>query len=78
MMWHDTVERGQAWLKMKKAEGDQEFFPILIDQGDRLAIELGVMATPETFVLSPEGCVNRKFTGPITVDMLAAELEPLL
>jgi cytochrome c biogenesis protein CcmG/thiol:disulfide interchange protein DsbE len=73
VMWHDTVVRAKAWLKKNDAA-----FPILVDPGDRLAIELGVMATPETFVINTDGCVNKKFTGPVTVDLLASELEPLL
>jgi cytochrome c biogenesis protein CcmG/thiol:disulfide interchange protein DsbE len=73
VMWHDTVARAKAWLKKNDAA-----FPILVDPGDRLAIELGVMATPETFVINTEGCVNKKFTGPVTVDLLASELESLL
>ena len=75
VMWHDTEAQAKAWLRENEAA-----FPILVDSSgsDRIAIELGVTATPETFVLNSEGCVNKKFTGPVTVDMLASELEPLL
>jgi cytochrome c biogenesis protein CcmG/thiol:disulfide interchange protein DsbE len=72
-MWHDTLSKAGAWLQRNEAA-----FPILVDPGDRLAIELGVSGVPETFVIGSDGCVIRKFIGPVTANMLASELEPLL
>jgi len=77
VMWHDEISRARAWLQTSENAG-RENFPILVDPGDRLAIELGVSGVPETFVVDGAGCVMRKFTGPVTVDLLAEELEPLL
>ena len=77
VMWHDEISRARAWLAASESSG-RENFPILVDPGDRLAIELGVSGVPETFVVDAEGCLMRKFTGPVTVDMLANALEPLL
>ena len=73
IMWHDTVPNAKNWLL-----SNTPAFPILVDPGDRLAVELGVSGVPETFILDSEGCVQEKFIGAVSTEMLAAELEPLL
>ena len=53
-------------------------WPSLIDEGGRLAIEFGVTGPPETFFIDASGIVRTRELGPVTDDVLAAELEPLV
>lgn len=49
-----------------------------VDPKGRAAIEWGVYGVPETFVLSKEGTIVYKFTGPLTPDKVRSTLLPLL
>jgi cytochrome c biogenesis protein CcmG/thiol:disulfide interchange protein DsbE len=53
-------------------------WPNLIDEGGRLAIEFGVTGPPETFFIDAGGVVRGRESGPVTEDVIAAELEPLV
>lgn len=60
---------------MERLGGD---WPTLLDPGIRTAIEFGVYGVPETYILRPDGRVAYKHTGPITWDVLQAEVQGLL
>lgn len=49
-----------------------------VDPKGRAAIEWGVYGVPETFVLSKDGTIVHKFTGPLTPDKVRATLLPLM
>jgi cytochrome c biogenesis protein CcmG/thiol:disulfide interchange protein DsbE len=50
-------------------------FPTLIDQQGKTAIAYGVGGVPETFFLDRQGIIVAKFSGPMTTDVLQANLE---
>jgi cytochrome c biogenesis protein CcmG, thiol:disulfide interchange protein DsbE len=50
----------------------------LIDEGGRLAIEFGVTGPPETFFIDADGVVRERQPGPVTDEVLRAELDPLV
>jgi cytochrome c biogenesis protein CcmG/thiol:disulfide interchange protein DsbE len=49
----------------------------LVDRDGRAAIDFGVSAAPETFVIDAQGVVRFKQTGPLTPDVIAREILPL-
>ena len=66
--------------------GDAEIFlqqqgheyPNGIDHDGRIAISYGVRGIPEKFFLDREGRIARKFSGPMTADLLRQILDTLL
>ena len=41
-------------------------------------LSLGVFGLPETYLINEDGKIIYKFMGPITMDILKNEIEPLL
>ena len=72
--WKDEPATGLAWLKRF---GDP-YALVGADLEGRVAIEWGVYGAPETFVVDRRGMVRDKFTGPITPELAATRLKPLL
>ena len=48
----------------------------LVDRDGRKAIDFGVSAAPETYVIDAEGIVRFKQTGPLTPDVIATKILP--
>ena len=55
------AERGGDW-------------PVMVTNTGRAAIDFGVTAVPETYLVSPSGQIAQKFTGGVTEAGLVAEL----
>lgn len=53
-------------------------YPNGIDHDGRIAISFGVRGIPEKFFLDREGRIARKFSGPMTPDLLRQILDTLL
>jgi cytochrome c biogenesis protein CcmG/thiol:disulfide interchange protein DsbE len=49
-----------------------------VDSDSRLAIDLGVTGAPETFLVDREGRIRYKQVGPITPDLWADTILPLI
>jgi cytochrome c biogenesis protein CcmG/thiol:disulfide interchange protein DsbE len=49
----------------------------LVDLDGRKAIDFGVTAAPETFLIDAQGIVRFKHTGPLTPDIVEREILPL-
>lgn len=54
------------------------FTAIGVDQMGRAAIDWGVYGVPETFVVGPDGIIVHKFIGPLTAEIVASDLRPLI
>lgn len=50
----------------------------VFDEAGGVAIDWGVYGTPETFVVDRDGIIRYKHVGPLTDDLIARELLPLL
>jgi cytochrome c biogenesis protein CcmG/thiol:disulfide interchange protein DsbE len=48
------------------------------DEPGRVAIDWGVYGVPETYLVDRQGIIRWRFAGPITPEILAQELRPLL
>ena len=49
-----------------------------VDYDGLIALEFGVFGLPETYLINESGKIIYKFMGPITMDILKNEIEPLL
>lgn len=50
----------------------------VFDETGAVAIDWGVYGTPETFVVDHDGIIRFKHVGPLTDELIASELLPLL
>jgi cytochrome c biogenesis protein CcmG/thiol:disulfide interchange protein DsbE len=72
--YKDRREDAQPWLRQL---GDP--YRVSVFDGDgRAAIDLGVYGVPETFVVDAQGIVRFKHVGPLTPEVIAQKIEPLL
>ena len=69
--WKDDAVAAQRWLARR---GDPYVFTVVDQQGD-VAIDYGVVAAPETFVIDRQGVIRHKHQGPIDARVGAELLE---
>jgi cytochrome c biogenesis protein CcmG, thiol:disulfide interchange protein DsbE len=74
VLYNDTPANGRAWIR----EMGGQTYPALIDTGSRTAIDYGLYGVPETFIIGRDGKVVHKQIGPLSMQKLAAILDPLL
>lgn len=72
--YKDERPDGLAWLR----EGGNPYVESLFDHEGRIGIDFGVYGVPETFIIDKAGVIRHKHIGPITPDVLANDIEPLL
>ncbi len=73
VLYQDEEAKARPFLKRNGS-----VFPTLVDPGQRVAIDYGVAGVPETFIITKDGQIARKFSGPVSYQVLAETLEPLL
>ena len=72
--WKDSVQNAQNWLHER---GD----PYLLSTSDLagdVAIDYGVYGAPETFIIDEQGMIIFKHIGPLTAEVVNANILPLL
>ena len=72
--YKDTRADANAWLASFGNPYDASFF----DEDGRVGIDFGVYGVPETFVIDSNGVIRMKHIGPLTPEVLAKKIEPLL
>ncbi|HVI55789.1 MAG TPA: DsbE family thiol:disulfide interchange protein [Luteibacter sp.] len=72
--YKDDPQAATAWL----AEHGNPFDVIVADREGRSAIDFGVYAAPETFLVDAKGVIRYKRIGPITPEVLDKEIRPAL
>jgi cytochrome c biogenesis protein CcmG/thiol:disulfide interchange protein DsbE len=72
--WKDEPADAKRWL----AQFGNPYTEIAVDQSGRTGIDFGVYGAPETFVIDDKGIVRYKHVGPLTPEVVAGEIEPLL
>ena len=72
--WRDDPARASLYMKRK---GDPYTFHG-VDPDGRTAIDWGVYAAPETFLVGADGTVLHKHFGPLTVEVWTSKFLPLL
>ena len=72
--YKDTREAGQAWLR----QFGNPYLASAFDADGRAGIDWGVYGVPETFLIDAQGRVRLKHIGPLTDEVIATRIEPLL
>ena len=72
--YKDKPDEGKAWLTQF---GDPYTLSIA-DLDGRVGIDYGVYGVPETFVIDKRGVIRHKHIGPVTPQVLANEILPLV
>ncbi len=72
--YKDERADAMAWL----ARFGNPYDASLVDADGRVGIDFGVYGVPETFVIDRDGIIRLKHIGPLTPDVLATKIEPLL
>ncbi len=50
----------------------------MFDDEGRVGIDYGITGVPETFVIDQQGVIRLKHVGPLTADVIATQIEPLI
>jgi len=72
--WKDAPEDAQRWL----SQFGNPYTLILADMEGRSAINWGIYGAPETFLVDANGIVAWKYVGPLTDEIIEAQLLPAL
>ena len=72
--YKDTRPAGLGWLRQFGNPYTASWF----DADGRAGIDWGVYGVPETFLIDAQGRVRLKHIGPLTEDVIAQKIEPLL
>ena len=72
--YKDTKSDGEEYLKVMGNPFDE----IVFDPNGEIGMELGVYATPETFLINKEGLIIHKHVGEITKEIWNENFLPLI
>jgi len=72
--WKDEDSQAVQWL----ARLGNPYEVVAADHEGRIAIDWGVYAAPETFLVDPQGIVVYKYTGPLTLEAWQTQFVPRL
>jgi cytochrome c biogenesis protein CcmG/thiol:disulfide interchange protein DsbE len=72
--YHDDPEDAQRWL----AQFGDPYALVVSDVEGRTALDWGIYGAPETYLVDAQGIVRWKHVGPLTDEIVAHELLPLL
>jgi cytochrome c biogenesis protein CcmG/thiol:disulfide interchange protein DsbE len=72
--WKDEDPTALQWL----SELGNPYEVVAVDREGRTAIDWGVYAAPETFLVDPQGIVVYKFIGALTLEAWESQFVPRL
>lgn len=73
ILYQDTPDGARTFLDRYGDGG----WPTLLDPDGQITVDLGVTGPPETFFVDAAGIVRARHIGPLTAEVLAAELGAL-
>ncbi len=72
--YRDKGDAARAWL----IQAGNPYRAVLADPDGRLALELGVYGTPETYLFAGDGTLLTRHTGELTREVWQRQFAPLL
>jgi len=69
VVFNDTEDKINAFLRQRGSA-----YPTVLDEQGKAAIAYGVGGVPETYFINPKGVIVAKFAGPMTTEVLQANL----
>jgi cytochrome c biogenesis protein CcmG/thiol:disulfide interchange protein DsbE len=73
VVFQDTEDKIQKFLNERGRA-----YPTVVDDAGKTAIAYGVGGVPETFFLDAAGNIKAKYTGPLTTELLQANLAKVI
>ncbi len=73
VVFQDTEDKIQRFLRARGSA-----YPTVIDDAGKTAIAYGVGGVPETFFLDANGKIGAKHSGPISSDVLQANIQKVI
>jgi cytochrome c biogenesis protein CcmG, thiol:disulfide interchange protein DsbE len=73
VVFNDSADKINAFLTKYGST-----YPTLLDEQGKTAIEYGVGGVPETFFINRQGVIVAKYVGPMTADVLQANVAKAL
>lgn len=70
--YKDHTKDLKRWLLVNPSIFDD----LIIDKSGRLGLELGVVATPETFIVDKQGVIRFRYQGPLTREVIEKQIMP--
>ena len=70
--YKDNTKDLKKWLLVNPSIFDD----LIIDKNGRLGLELGVVATPETFIVDKQGVIRFRYQGPLTNAVIEKQIMP--
>jgi cytochrome c biogenesis protein CcmG/thiol:disulfide interchange protein DsbE len=77
-LWGIGYKDSPTAVRRFLADAGNPFARVALDQPGRVAINWGVYGVPETYLIDAGGIVRWRYAGPLTPDVLADDLRPLL
>jgi cytochrome c biogenesis protein CcmG/thiol:disulfide interchange protein DsbE len=74
IVYNDTPAAVRAYVRQLGGQS----YPALMDDGQRVAIDYGLVGVPESFFIGRDGVVHRKVFSAVTELLLVEEIEKLL
>lgn len=74
VVYSDTPDAVRHYVRQLGGQN----YPALMDPGQRVAIDYGLVGVPETFFIDRDGVVRTKVFSAVTDQQLTNEIEPLL
>lgn len=74
VVYNDDVPAVRSYVRQLGGQS----YPALLDPGQRVAIDYGLVGVPETFFIRRDGTVSRKTFSAVTEQELVEEIERLL
>jgi len=69
VVFNDSADKINAFLRQNGSS-----YPTVLDEQGKTAIEYGVGGVPETFFINRKGVIVAKYVGPMTPDVLQANV----
>jgi cytochrome c biogenesis protein CcmG/thiol:disulfide interchange protein DsbE len=73
-LYQDTPDNGRQWI----AQMGGQSYPSVQDPKARVAIDYGLYGVPETFIISADGRIAHKITGPASAAIVTQVVDSLL
>ena len=70
----DTRAAGVKWLD----KHGNPYRHVILDADGKVGVDYGVSGLPDTFVIDKRGVIRLKLTGPLSADIIAQQLLPLI
>ncbi|MDR1076635.1 MAG: DsbE family thiol:disulfide interchange protein [Xanthomonadaceae bacterium] len=72
--WKDDNSDALRWLE----QFGNPYIVVVTDQDGRKALDWGISAAPETFLIDGDGVIRWKYSGPLTDEIINEQLIPIL